>query len=332
MTVPLTPIHRIQGPALLSPLAGRDVSTRGVVIGATRKGFFIQDPDGSPVSGASCGVFVFRRREKPPVGSLVEVSGRVVDYLADDLGRPSTQVAAGTVTMVEPYGPELEPVWLNAENVLVEPERLAAFLNSLEGMLVGVKAGAVFAAPSNPFGDYVVLPDDADLKRTAHGGVLIDPQAPERWLPGFRLLDYDRAPQVNVGSKLLDDVTGPLNFRVESFQIAARGPVRVERAAVAAATTTLTDDATHLTVLTLNGFNLDPHVESANLVKDPRRDIDDDVGDLRFDALGLAVASTAAAPTIVALQEIQDEDGAEMTDVVSARRTYESLIAAIRDS
>jgi hypothetical protein len=90
------------------------------------------------------------------------------------------------------------------------------------------------------------------------------------------------------------------------------------------------DDATHLTVLTLNTFNLDPKVEDPQKVKDPRRDVDDDVGDGRFASLGRTVAVEAAAPSIVALQEIQDEDGAEISDTVRADRTYALLIAEIR--
>ena len=45
------PIHKIQGDGLLSPYAGQTVTTRGVVTGATRKGFFIQDPQKHEASG-----------------------------------------------------------------------------------------------------------------------------------------------------------------------------------------------------------------------------------------------------------------------------------------
>ncbi len=71
----ITPIHRIQGPGLFSPLDGQTVTTRGVVTGATRKGYFIQDPDGDVNEAVSHGIFVFERRNRPPVGSLVGVLG-----------------------------------------------------------------------------------------------------------------------------------------------------------------------------------------------------------------------------------------------------------------
>ncbi len=324
-----TPIHQIQGPGLFSPLAGQEVGTLGVVIGATRKGFFIQDPDWDVGEDVSHGIFVFERRRRPPIGSLVEVFGKVVDYQPDVNDCPTTQLVEHATEVLEEQGPRIEPVWLTAERVLVDPEELAYFLNHLEGMLVGVEAGATFVAPSNAFGDYVLLPPDADLVRTQQGGVLIDPQVPERWLPGFRMLDYADAPKVHVGAELLEPVLGPLNFRVASYQIAASGPVRVRPSSVEARPTTLHGQGSRITVLTLNGFNLDAQREDPAKVNDPRRDVDDDQADGRFWGLGRAIVKDAACPAIVALQEIQDEDGAELSDSVDAARTYEHLIRAV---
>jgi predicted extracellular nuclease len=326
----ITPIHRIQGPGSFSPLAGQTVTTRGVVTGATRKGYFIQDPDGDVNEAVSHGIFVFERRRRPPVGSLVEVSGKVVDYQPGPNARPTTQLVEQSTRVLADDGPRIGPVWLTAERVLVEQQELAAFLNHLEGMLVGVPAGATFVAPSNPFGDYVVVPPHTDLMRTQQGGVLIDPHAPERWLPGFRVLDYAAAPTVNVGAQLLEPVVGPLNFRVASYQIATTGPVRVSPAVVEARPTRLRGEGSRVSVLTLNGFNLDTKKEDPARVRDPGRDVDDDVADKRFLTLGQAIVSQAASPAIVALQEMQDDDGAELSDTVRAERTYARLIAAVQ--
>lgn len=326
----ITAIQTIQGAELFSPLAGRKVTTRGVVTGATRKGFFIQDPEGDASASPSRGIFVFQRHRKPRMGSLVEVEGEVTDYQPDPSCRPTTQLVDATTRVLADRGPAIEPVWLTAERVLVERADLATLLNGLEGMLVGIEAGATFVAPSNPFGDYVLLPPGADVVRTQHGGVLIDPHAPDQWLPGFRVLEYGDAPTVNVGATLLEPVIGPLNFRVTSYQMATTGPVRVRPVPVATARTRLRGDGARVTVLTLNGFNLDTHVEDASRVSDPGRDVDDDVGDGRFRTLGRAIVKEAGSPWIVALQEIQDDDGAEITGATRARRTYARLIAAVR--
>ncbi len=329
----LTPIHRIQGTGLFSPLNGQDVLTRGVVIGQTRRGFFVQDPEGELDDEVSHGIFVYERKRRPPIGSLVEVFGKAIDYSFGENARPTTQIEERATQVLAEAGPRIEPVWLTMERLLVSHARLSAYLNGLEGMLVGVPAGSSFVAPSNPFGDYVVLPPQGtsqiQLTRTTQGGVLIDPQQPDRWLPGFRVLDYGDAPQVHVGAELLEPITGPLNFRVASYQIATEGPIRVGAAQVKRPSTSLRGDDSRVTVLTLNVFNLDAQLERAERVKDPRRDIDDDLGSGRFAGLAEAIVRDAGAPDIVALQEIQDDDGAELSAVVSAGHTLESLADAV---
>lgn len=327
--MPFTPIHRIQGRGLFSPLNDQVVTTRGVVTGLTRRGFFLQDPEGSADAEESHGIFVYERRGRPAVGSYVEVSGRAIDYVPFENARPTTQIEEVSTRVLEERGPDIEPFWLTSERVLVPHEQLTAYLNGLEGMLVGIPAGSTFVAPSNPYGDYVVLPPDASVVRTRHGGVLIDAAHPERWLPGFRVLDYADAPLVNVGAELAEAVIGPLNFRSASYQIATAGPVVVRPATVTLESTSLRGEGGHVTVLTLNGFNLDIQVERADRVNDPGRDIDDDVGDGRVDGLARAVVHDAGCPDIVALQEVQDDDGAELSDVVSAMKMLRTLISAI---
>ena len=326
----LTTIREIQGSGLTSPLAGRPVRTHGVVTGATRKGFFLQETEAPRDEERSCGIFVYSSTEKPHRGALVEVEGTVVDFVDGEEDRPTTQLAATKTTLREERVPVVEPVWLTAAFVDVSNEELARRLNRLEGMLVGVEAGATFIAPSNPFGDYVLLPAGSSAPRTSAGGVRIDASRPQRWLPGFRILEYGHAPVANVGSELLAPIVGPLNYRSASYQIATVGPVRLRLAAHAWTPTRLSSDEDHLSVLTLNGFNLDPWVEDPRRVEDPRHDVDDDVGDGRYDMLGEAIVKGAASPDIVALQEMQDDDGAELSAQVSAARNYATLIAAVR--
>lgn len=327
----LTRIAAIQGAGLRSPLAGQQVRTRGVVTGATRKGFFLQDPEnpGATRGGCSRAVFVFTRRGHPPVGAAIEVEGTVIDYLAHEHDRPTTQIVPETTTILDATGPAIEPVWLTPDLLDCDLPELAGRLTALEAMLVGVEAGAAFSAGSNPFGDYVLAPEGLDVTRTPDGGVLIDPERPHRWLPGFRIIDYDLAPIVNVGARLRQPVFGPLNYRASSFQIAARVRPDIEPRDVDPTTTTFHPAGPRVTVLTLNGFNLDPHVERAWMVDDRHRDIDDDIGAGRYRALAHAIVHRGASPDIIALQEIQDDDGAEITGRTSARRSYEELVRAI---
>jgi hypothetical protein len=323
-------IHEIQGSGLYSPHAGERVRVRGIVTGIMRRAFFVQDPAGQGRPGRSDAICVFHPRARVQVGAWVDVEGEVVDYAAGEGERPTTQLSAEKVQVLHDRGKKVEPVWLDAAMLEVSPEDLARRLNSLEGMLVGIAAGSTMLAPSNPFGDYVALPAESQLPRTRHGGVRIDSEAPLRWFPGFRITDYAHAPRVDVGAKLLDPVIGPLHYRASSFQILALHAPQVSQVDIDADTLPWAADDTHLTVLTLNGFNLDPKVERPDLVADPRRDIDDDVGDGRYAMLARVIAVEAQRPDVVALQEIQDDDGAEITANVGARKNYQTLIHAIR--
>ena len=65
-------------------------------------------------------------------------------------------------------------------------------------------------------------------------------------------------------------------------------------------------------------------------MKNPNQDVDDDWGEGRFHTLAQAIVLQANSPDIVALQEIQDNDGAEMTDEVDASQTYNLLIKTIK--
>ena len=328
--LPLTPIRAIQGSSLESPFATQTVRIRGVVTGSTRKGYFVQDPERSKDAACSDAIFVYSPRRKARLGSELELVGIVVDFRRNKDGRPSTQLKLLEARTLRKKGPTIEPVWLTAEQLPSDAPSQARYLNGLEGMLVGIAAGSTFAAPSNPFGDYVCVPEGIEAVRGARGGVLVDQANPKRWLPGFRIVKYRFAPKLNVGAKLVKAVVGPLNYRAESFQMAARGPIEIEDAPVAHGRSSFESNGDGTTILTLNGFNLDVNVEDPHAVHDPRRDVDDDVRYGRFELLARAIVEQAGAPDIIALQEVQDNDGAEMTTVVDASETYQQLIEDIR--
>jgi len=315
-------------------MSGQVVTVRGVVTGVSRRGFFVQNVTQGPDPLISDALFVFSPKWPAPMGALLEVNGQVVDFVKQDNGKPVTQIKLENVRVLKKRGPEITPFEFTADNVPADPAELAIFLNGLEGMLVSIGPGHTFIAPSNPFGDYVLILD-ADkpvegVVRTEQGGVLVDHQNPLRWYPGFRLINYAYTERVNVGSKLLSRVTGPLNYRVEAFQMLVSDPIKVEISDIPLSVSRLKPEAGYLTIMTMNGFNLDMHVESASLVKNPGQDVDDDWGDGRFHTLARAVVTQANVPDIVALQEIQDNDGAEMTLVVDASDTYQGLVKTIK--
>ena len=330
----ITPICEIRGTGPRAAMAGRTVNVQGVVTGLSRHGFFIQNVKRGPDPRVSDAIFVFSPKWPAPKGALLRVSGEVADYVKEDNGKPVTQVKLENVRVLKKRGPDIRPVELNADNVPAGTAELAVFLQGLEGMLVTIAPGQTFIAPSNPFGDYVLALDAEKplqgVTRTPQGGVLVEHDNPLRWYPGFRIGNYDDAPPVNVGAKLLSRITGPLNYRVEAYQITVSHSIEVQNAEVPFMVSGLRSEAGFLTIMTMNGFNLDMHVESPELVKNPGQDIDDDWGDGRFMTLAKAVVEQAHVPDIVALQEIQDNDGAEMSLVVDASETYRGLVGTIR--
>ena len=325
----LTPIHVIQGESAFSPYAGQTVKVRGVVTGVGRRGYFVQSAKRNDNPRCSDAIFVFSPRRKATVGSLVELTGKVLDYLRDEGSRPTTQLKLLEAIRLEETGPEVSPIWLNNAHLPSDATELAQVLNGLEGMLVGIEAGAVFTAPSNPYGDYVCVPKDVVAARTRQGGILVDAEHPSRWFPGFRVVSRDAAPKLNVGATLLEPVTGPLNYRADAFQIVARDAVKFKDAQVPYSQASFEEREHSTTILTLNGFNLDANLEDLSLVESDR-DVDDDVRYGRFELLAKAIVRQARSPDIIALQEIQDNDGAEITDVVDATDTYQQLVKDIR--
>lgn len=333
----LTSIQSIQGEGLYSPLSGSVVRVRGVVTGRVSRGFFIQDPAPDSTQPGSSGLFVFAMTV-PDVpsglhGALVEIVGTVVDFVPSEHERPTTQVLLQNFQVITQRGPVINVIWLDASNVVADTQLLRHTLNSLESMLVGIRKGAIFSAPSNPFGDYVLLPQDiaSSIPLSNLRTALLDPLYPERWLPSFRISRVESAPIVNVGDILMQDVTGPLNYRAASYQISARGPLQVQRSRLPLETNATKPGASYTSVLTLNTFNLDQTLERAGYVDDARRDIDNDVADLRFEKLAAVIVRQAGAPAIIALQEIQDNDGAELSEVTAASLTYQRLIEACRE-
>ncbi len=332
-------IKTIQGKGLRSPLAEKNVVTQGVVTGVHRRGFFIQTPDVEWDGESSDALFVYSDEITTSEGALVRVSGEVVDYLNQDGDKAVTQIRLEELKILQLHGPEIEPITLSGEMIRKSNPELAMTLNSLEFMLMRIPAGQTFIAPSNVHGDYVLDGVDSNnegdidysLLRNDQGGVIADLSNHLRWFPGFRITQYHRAPRLNVGSILTSDVVGPLHYRVDAYQLAVRHDIKFEDSFVSFDKSSLEPSDNALTIMTLNCFNLDPHVESPDKVLNPRQDVDDDWGEGRFHALAQAIVLQANSPDIVALQEIQDNDGAEISDVVDASETYALLIKAIEE-
>lgn len=329
----ITPIRQLQGDGLFSPFDGEEVVTSGVVTGVVRRGFFLQTPNKTWDGKGSDGIFIYSPDWRASQGAELVVTGKCVNYVKHDTAKPVTQIIFKSAKVTRSDGGSVPAIELSQAMLAISNDELALLLNSLEGMLVAIPSGQTFIAPSNKFGDYVVALDslkiDTQNLRSRDSGILCDPENPLRWLPGFRVTNYNHAQRVNVGANLKEGIEGPLNYRVDAYQISVSSPFEVEPHFIEVTKSSLLPSDNALTIMTLNCFNLDPNVESEHRVTNPRQDIDDDWGEGRFHTLAQAIVLQANCPDIVALQEIQDNDGAELSDVTDASATYERLIHTV---
>ncbi len=333
-SVPIIAIRDLQGEGLNSPFAGQLVTTTGVVTGVVRRGFFLQTPNKPWDGKGSDAIFVYSREWNATKGAELVVTGECIDYLKHDTAKPVTQLHFESAKVKQTDAPGVDAIELTQALLPDNNAELAVLLNSLEAMLVAVNPGQTFVAPSNNYGDYVLALDspnrDETAPRTDNNGFIGDHRNDLRWLPGFRVTNYNHAPRLNVGAKLMSRIAGPLNYRVDSYQISVSEPFEIDQNYIELTKSSLMPGDGALTIMTLNCFNLDPNVESHVRVQNPRQDVDDDWGEGRFHTLAQAVVLQANLPDIVALQEIQDNDGAELSEEVDAAETYRLLILTIK--
>jgi predicted extracellular nuclease len=347
--VPLTAIYTIQGSGHISPLVGQAVNTTGVVTAVDTngsRGFYIQDPNGDGNAATSDGIFVFPPNGVlPTVGDLVRVSGTVQEFTpsgADPGSFSSTELSSITNVTDLGVGPAIAPVVVGGPDGLAPPtESLIAggkFFESLEGMLVKV-VDAEATGPTNSFGEiFTVVDNDSDpangttaTGQIARGNVLLTPGAPDfgdtntsggDFNPERVQIDVDNgilpgfsSPAVNVGARL-GDITGIVNYDFGNYQVDATQPYTVTQpSSLVKETGTLSGDADHLLVASYNAENLDPGDGAA-----------------RFATIAGQILHNLNAPDVVALQEVQDNNGPTDNGVTSADQTLQMVIDALNDA
>ena len=326
----------------MSPYAGQAVSgVPGIVTGVTTSQFYLQAPD--PVGGTPFkqAITVYTgRRPAVVAGDSVTVAGTVSEYYPDQSDTPSAlpvaEIDDPVVTVVSAGHPLPAPVIIGSRGVLPPAQniytpfprrtstdvttqdtfrpRLRAldFYQGLDSSLVEVQ-DAVAVGPEND-GSFAVAPDNgagAGL-RTPAGG-LAD------FAPGVvnsrRLAVYPAsgvtAPAVNTGDHFSGPVQGIMSEYEGNPELELTSPVT----AVPGGLTPEVAPAARpgqLTVATYNLDNLSPQSGAA-----------------RFARLGRQIAVNLGAPDILAVQEIQDNDGAADDGVVAADVTLGDLTAAV---
>jgi predicted extracellular nuclease len=328
-------IHEIQGASHISPLKDELVLTSGIVTATSRNGFYLQDPNPDADDATSEGIFVFTSSlPTVAVGDSLQVRSTVSEFRAG--GASSTNLA--TTELVSPTigvlssgnalpsattvgtGGRVPPAAVIEDDATGSVEISGTFdpandgidfYESLEGMRVQVN-NVVAVGPRTGFGEIAVVGDDGAnaAVRTARGGVVI---RANDFNPERIILDDTLAPtpDVNVGDHFEDPVVGVLDYSFANFKLNVTStPTRVDEHLQREVTQAQSDR--QIAVATYNVENLDP--------TDPAD---------AFARHAIHIVNHLRSPDLLAIEEIQDNDGPSNTAVTDASATWNMLIAEI---
>ncbi|HET9241933.1 MAG TPA: Ig-like domain-containing protein [Gaiella sp.] len=338
-TVPLPArIYDVQGAAHLSPLDGRTVSVPGVVTAVRPNSFTMQDAVGDGNVATSDAILVFANGigSTVSVGQAISVSGRVSEFRpggATSANLTTTEIVSPTVTPGGPgatvvqtvigLGGRVPPTSIIDDDAAGSVETGGSFdpatdgidfYESLEAMLLRVN-DPVVVGPTNQRGEMWVLADGGAGAgvRTARQGIIIRPTDfnPERIQLDDEIV-LDSTPDANVGDGLAPAAVGVLDYNFGSFELLLTSALtRVEGGLEREVARP--QQPTELAVATFNVENLSPRDDPA-----------------KFARLAGLIVNNLRAPDIVALEEIQDNDGPTNSTVTDASQTLQQLIAAIQ--
>jgi len=330
-------IMQIQDAAHISPHVGqlvRDVP--GIVTALRSNGFYIQDASGDGDPATSDGIFVFTNSAPTvSVGDALLVRGNVSEFrpggsgstnlTTTEISSPSITVQSSGNALPAPViigtGGRVPPTMVIEDDAIGDVETSGVFdpandgidfYESLEGMLVQVN-NAVVVGPRNNFGEIFVLSDNGASAgvRTTRGGIVIQANDfnPER----IQLDDaITTTPQADVGDHFTTPAVGVLDYSFGNFEILITAPLTTVPGGLAQETTAPTG-TNQLAVATFNVENLDPGDGSA-----------------KFNTLASLIVNNLQSPDIIAVEEVQDNNGETNDSVVDATNTWSTLIAAIQ--
>ncbi|MEV6993231.1 lamin tail domain-containing protein [Streptomyces sp. NPDC093228] len=330
-------IHDIQGTSRISPQNGKSVAdVPGVVTGVRTtgsKGYWIQDPEPDGNAATSEGIFVYTGSATPlvKIGDSVLVSGKVSEYypggkssgtqsvteltgptavtLSSGNALPDAQVI-DSATLPDAYAPQAQGA--SIESLELKPDTYALdWLEAHEGMRVQIGDSRVVGA-TNTY-DETWITTKPDQNPTPRGGTIVngyDNPNSGRLLVTSLTGDQLKA---NVGDTLSGTTAGPVDYAdFGGYNIQATTLGTVEQGGLKP-DVAKKGKSNELSVATYNVENLDP--------TDPQS---------KFDRLAEGVVTNLAAPDIVSLEEIQDNNGPKDDGTVAADKTVTQFIDAIK--
>jgi predicted extracellular nuclease len=328
-----TRIHDIQGSARLSPIVGTNVTNVPGIVTAVRvtgssRGYWLQDPTADADPLTSEGVFVFTGTTTPAVaiGDSVVTSGRISEFRPATGSQGLTEIGGTVKTIKVSSGNELPaavPVAFPEaytktgalESQPLEPSSYVLdWLETHEGMRITIDQSTRLVSPVNTeFGElWITLKPGQNP--TPRGGTIYksyDDQNSGRLMIAALV---GGAPAANVGSTLAAGTTGPLDYQsFGGYVLQATQLGTITEGGLKKQKVLPPKKAGDLSVATYNVENLAATNPAA-----------------KFTKLAQAVVTSLGSPDILALEEIQDNNGATDDGVVAADQTVAKFIAAIQ--
>lgn len=359
-------IMEIQGASHLSAFHNQAVSgVEGIVTALGSDGFYLQDPFGDGDTRTSDAIFVFTGASavRPSVGDALSVAGTVFEYRPGcSSGANNLSCSAGASAWNNLSTTEIKndnsigrlswtrissanalPSAVGIGNGFAAPSAISQalgsnvetsagyqfnplahamdFYESLEGMRVSVNgASAVGATKQYSVGssaenhELAVIADyraGAQLAN-ARGGATISPgnYNGQRLLLSSNLIGAAAMPEAKVGDTLTN-VTGVIDYSFANYKLQlTEAPVLTDGGLMRTLASTASPG--QLSVASFNVENLAGNADAA-----------------KFQGLASQIVTNLKAPDILALQEIQDNDGAINSSSPDASHTWGRLINAI---
>ncbi len=350
-------IHDIQGVQHRSTYDEAIVSgVPGVVTARKGNGFYYQDPLPDTDPRTSEAIFVFTGAPTPAVaavGQAVTVSGRVTEFRPGGDGTANlstTEIDRATVTPAGPgaaiaqtvvgQGGRRPPTRVIEDDALTGNVETSGvfdpatdgidFYESLEAMLLRVNNPVVVGPDTGDFGEIWVLADNGSGAgtRTNRGGILVRKLGSAPYPHDYERGDFNperiqleddivpnATPVVNVRDRFTTAAVGVLDYNFGNFELQLTSALtRVDGGLQREVTRRQRQG--ELAIATFNVENL-----SANPLTNPPA---------KFAALAGLIVNNLRSPDLIAVEEVQDNDGAASPAPTDASLTWRTLIAAIQ--
>ena len=322
-------IMQIQGETHRSEYDGQPVTTTGIVTATDNRGFYLQDPNGDGNVNTSDAIYVFTGTAPTvTVGDAVSVAGRVTEF-GFDLPVTEINVGVGGVTVLSTGNALPEATLVGVGGRLPPTESIdsdgltifnpsvdgADFWESLEGMRVAIDAPLVVAPSDTAFGETFVVASHGVGATGVNslGGITIsegdfNPEMIQ--LDDFLIAGTGFTSTWGVGDTI-DTVIGVINYSFAHYELLlTEVPTGTVDTPLVAEVAGFAGDANYMTFATFNVENLDP-------------------SDMKYDELADDIVINLRLPDVIAIQEMQDNNGVTNDGTTDAAANAQGLIDAI---